>query len=1099
VLDDFTAAWQRGDTPPAESYLERLDPADISGAIELIYREYCLVEERSAAPDPNDYFRRFPRHRDALERLFWLHRECSSSLLGRWIEAPTDDSRLPAVGDSVGPFVLQRELGRGSFARVFLAEQTNLENRLVVLKVTTRATREPWLLARVRHAHIVEIVSQATVNDGAFQLICMPFWGGATLAAVLAAGRNRMKAPASGCDLLADLDHVAAPEYLSAHRGRPAREILSGLSYQQALAWVAARLAEALDHAFHRGVAHGDVKPSNVLLSADGNPMLLDFNLARDWSAAGSNGDVNDPGGTLAYMAPERLRALLTERAPARAAQSDSPCAGGVPESTPAPAIEREGHARPRDCAPHQADIYALGMVLLEALRGRPPERVAVCDLASSKMRNGCFESAALAYARARTRSARALVHGTKAAGRTIPPSLCVILENCLDPDPLRRYRRGSELAEDLDRWRSYRPLAFATERFCSQVIPRWVRRQRRMLVAAAVSLAVGLSALTLASLRSTQTLKFISQHKLEQLWDDPDLYGFQHLNAAGRFDGRASRTAVSHSEPNDSVVVETAIRAMNAYDLLGPGDWRLRDDVRFLPTADFEDLELWLMEQTYRYCSALQSRSHPADWRRAVDILDRITMLTPARAFLELREKLSAKLGRRARSYVSFAMEREAQSAPERDEPRPIVAEWIDEFLLGVAADCESRAYVVLDPAARGNLIGTKLGNGEASHHPRAFARQKLAQQALQHYEKVLALRPDSYWGHYRAASALYSLGEFDKTAAHMAFCVERRSSNSHLRGRYSACLGYLENYPEALQECDRALAGAPDLPEFSRTRAFIRAWSGQFGGIDEDIQRFEMLSARLPRALWDSEPARLDFQGEPIANHATGVPTALDVARPLETDGVLLEGDRREAEVDTRDLSARVELARLIYRAGEWELALREFTKILFLDPENVGARVCRAISALESGRFDEARNDFDVVFNHPRLTSYILEHPENHIGWFRDAASTYLRAGRVLEARALARRALDLAIQFDQRRGLAHYVLAQASAVAARTDATYLQEAIDQLYHAFLAHPDYYGTRYKADPCFDPVRATIDARLRLKPDPTVEHHRRLVAQRP
>ena len=169
--------------------------------------------------------------------------------------------------------------GHGSFARVFLAEQSNLENRLVVVKVASRQTREPWLLARVRHAHIVEIVSHTMVNDGAFQLICMPFWGGGTLTAVLTAQRQRDHRPASGCDLLFDLDLVAAPEYPTVHPARPAREILAGLSYDQALAWVGARLAEPLDHAFSRDVAHGDVKPSNILLSADGNPMLLDFNL----------------------------------------------------------------------------------------------------------------------------------------------------------------------------------------------------------------------------------------------------------------------------------------------------------------------------------------------------------------------------------------------------------------------------------------------------------------------------------------------------------------------------------------------------------------------------------------------------------------------------------------------------------------------------------------------------------------------------------------------------------------------------------------------------------------------------------------------------
>ena len=72
----------------------------------------------------------------------------------------------------------------------------------------------------------------------------------------------------------------------------------------QAMAWITARLADALDHAQCQNVIHGDVKPSNILLTADGNPMLLDFNLARNWSLEEAGGPLDEMGGTLAYMAP---------------------------------------------------------------------------------------------------------------------------------------------------------------------------------------------------------------------------------------------------------------------------------------------------------------------------------------------------------------------------------------------------------------------------------------------------------------------------------------------------------------------------------------------------------------------------------------------------------------------------------------------------------------------------------------------------------------------------------------------------------------------------------------------------------------------------
>ena len=221
VLEEFTAAWERGDAPEVEGYLARLDPADTRGAVELIYREFCLAEAAGERPRPSGYLSRFPQHTEALDRLLGLHAACTPSLLGRCVESTSGELNLPKAGDVIGPYVLRRELGRGSFARVFLAEQADLENRLVVVKVASRLTREPWLMARVRHATIVEIMSHAVVDDGAFQLICMPFWGAATLAAVLAARQGRQRQPSRGCDLLADLDAVAAPEYPAVHPAPP--------------------------------------------------------------------------------------------------------------------------------------------------------------------------------------------------------------------------------------------------------------------------------------------------------------------------------------------------------------------------------------------------------------------------------------------------------------------------------------------------------------------------------------------------------------------------------------------------------------------------------------------------------------------------------------------------------------------------------------------------------------------------------------------------------------------------------------------------------------------------------------------------------------
>src|SRR5205823_12521901 len=85
---------------------------------------------------------------------------------------------------------------------------------------------------------------------------------------------------------------------------------LEGLSYVGAVLWLGAQLADGLAHAHARGILHRDLKPANVLLTDDGRPMLLDFNLAEDTKLRGSAADRAAVGGTLPYMAPEHIEAF---------------------------------------------------------------------------------------------------------------------------------------------------------------------------------------------------------------------------------------------------------------------------------------------------------------------------------------------------------------------------------------------------------------------------------------------------------------------------------------------------------------------------------------------------------------------------------------------------------------------------------------------------------------------------------------------------------------------------------------------------------------------------------------------------------------------
>src|SRR5262249_8639077 len=114
--------------------------------------------------------------------------------------------------------------------------------------------------------------------------------------------------------------------------------MFAGMSYTDAVLWIAARLADGLAHAHARGILHRDLNPANILLPDEGQPMLRDVNLAEDINGRGPT----HLGGTVPYMAPEQLVALC----------QGPTAAGGMGE---------------------HGDLYALGVILFELLTGRYP------------------------------------------------------------------------------------------------------------------------------------------------------------------------------------------------------------------------------------------------------------------------------------------------------------------------------------------------------------------------------------------------------------------------------------------------------------------------------------------------------------------------------------------------------------------------------------------------------------------------------------------------------------------------------------------------------------------------------------------------------
>ncbi len=424
------------------------------------------------------------------------------------LAAPTTQrgplTNWPPLDHDFHGFHLIEELGRGAFSRVYLARQGDLANRLVALKVTTGSPHESQALARLQHTHIVPIYS--TQRAEPFQILCMPYFGATTLEDLLKY-RRQLPGPIRSASWIANRLEANRPRHLEATDPTNASSLqrLRNRSYEEAVLRIGQALAEGLAHAHANGIVHRDLKPANVLMTDDGQPMLLDFNLSV-LITPHSESDAT-VGGTLPYMAPEHLDAL-------------------------------QGRTQLLDA---RSDLYSLGVLLYELLIGQrpfPTREVHPNALATSLLQDGLGDDeldkrenpkhrnnassqtrrlklasdsmAGLEPGRAGSNGRQPLSQLITDRLRGIPrlyslvedhelsPALASILIRCLQPEPARRYRSADELVDDIRRHLEDRPLRYAINPSWSERLSKFRRRHRRMILRAAV---LFMAALALSSL----------------------------------------------------------------------------------------------------------------------------------------------------------------------------------------------------------------------------------------------------------------------------------------------------------------------------------------------------------------------------------------------------------------------------------------------------------------------------------------------------------------------------------------------------------------------------------------------------------------------
>ncbi len=365
--------------------------------------------------------------------------------IGDFIEEPVADLLAEQAaegreGQEVGPYRLVRPIGHGGMGRVYLAvradEAYQQEVAVKILKrgldtdeIVARFRRERQILANLEHPNIARIIDGGSTADG------LPYF------------------------VMEHVEGTPIHHYCQAHR----------LSVDERLR-IFRRVCETVHVAHQNLIVHCDLKPSNILVDADGKPKLLDFGIAKLLRPDGSDTTLTRLGGRLGtprYASPEQT------------------VGGSITTAS---------------------DVYSLGVVLYELLAGEPP------GLASEAPTPGTVGPVASPYATQPVPARPAMVKPSTAVRRALKRTteklegeerrrleqlrrklrgdLDNIVLKATQPEPGRRYGSAAELGEDLGRHLDKLPVRARPDTFFYRA-GRFARRHPIGLTAALLIFAL--------------------------------------------------------------------------------------------------------------------------------------------------------------------------------------------------------------------------------------------------------------------------------------------------------------------------------------------------------------------------------------------------------------------------------------------------------------------------------------------------------------------------------------------------------------------------------------------------------------------------------
>jgi eukaryotic-like serine/threonine-protein kinase len=510
---------------------------------------------------------------------------------------------LPNEGESFLDFELIQKLGEGGFGRVFLAQQTSLAKRLVAIKISTGMYDETQTLAQLQHTNIVPIYSMH--ERGELQGVVMPYFGATTLADIYHSVRSRDTMPESGdyfvqtlasrqksveanptmaalttqrvkpqdtslsptgydLNLRETVTDVAAliaavPEEKASEPKPSQVQIFKRLSYVDSILWLTERIALALAHAHEKGIIHRDLKPANILLADDGQPMVLDFNLAADTK---KNAALTR-GGTLPYMSPEQLEQF---------------------------------HGKDRSID-GRSDIYSLGLILFQLLSGR--------ELFPNY--GGSMKQALPRMLADRTQPEVNL----RTNNPSVTPAMLAIVAKCLAPDREDRYADAAELAAELKRQRTNQRLQNTVEPSRKESFRKWRKRHPKLVSPTAIgAVAAGLIMLATTGVvylrYHAYSASLVAMRELGQT----QIYNFDRQSEL------AKQYLASHNEEPEWIRtgLKHGLGALKTLGALNNPDWLQADAYSHLLDNEKKELQAKVDETTFFVSLAQTNYPHYTD-----------------------------------------------------------------------------------------------------------------------------------------------------------------------------------------------------------------------------------------------------------------------------------------------------------------------------------------------------------------------------------------------------------------------------------------------------------------------------------------------------